>query len=175
MYLRKLNEKDAEPMLRWMHDQDVVYNLAADFMNMQLDDCLRFIKKANNDESRELHRAICANDDTYLGTVSLKNISLEDHNAEYAIVVCKEAMGTGASRFATIDILRIAFEVLNLHKVYLYVKGKNIRARRFYDKIGFRTEGTFIEHTMGKDGRYDDLIWLAILSQEYEKLKSGWN
>ncbi|MDY3745764.1 MAG: GNAT family protein [Lachnospiraceae bacterium] len=169
MYLRKLKVKDAVPMLEWMHDEDVVKNLAADFMNMTLESCMKFIETANADESITLHRAICTDEDKYLGTISLKNISGKDSNAEYAIVICSEAMGKGVSKFATEEILKIAFNDLGLHKVYLYVKEQNIRARKFYDKVGFRTEGIFREHAKNKNGMYDDIVWMAVLDREFIK------
>ena len=70
MYLRRLKEKDAELMLEWMHDQDVIENMAADFMHMTIEDCLQFIKNSNEDENITLNRAICTEQDEYLGTVS---------------------------------------------------------------------------------------------------------
>ena len=170
MYLRKLIEKDATLMLQWMHDENVVAKLAADFRNMNIDDCRRFISNANLDDKQYIHRAICTDDDTYLGTISLKNICYKNKNAEYAVVLSGKAMGTGAAMFATFEILKIAFVELGLHKVYLCVKGTNIRARRFYDKIGFRQEGVFLQHITEKDGSYDDLIWLAMSENEYRNI-----
>ena len=123
MHLRKLVLSDAVPMLEWMHNTNVVEYFDADFSKMTLENCLEFIRKTNECEMEDVHRAICSDNDQYLGTVSLKNISMKDKNAEYAIVINQESMGKGVSHFATKSILRIAFEELGLHKVYLYVKG----------------------------------------------------
>lgn len=171
MYLRKLEKADAVPMLEWMHDENVVANMATDFMRMTMENCNKFIENAIKNETIDVHRAICSDDNEYLGTVSLKNISKVDNNAEYAIVLKSSAMGTGASTFATNGILEIAFEKLELHKVYLYVKGSNIRAQRFYDKFGFRQEGRFVEHVRNSQGKYEDLIWLAICKREFNSRK----
>lgn len=170
MYLRRLKEKDAELMLEWMHDQDVIENMAADFMHMTIEDCLQFIKNSNEDENITLNRAICTEQDEYLGTVSLKNISNIDNNAEYAIILRTSAMGSGAAKVATMEILKIAFEELKLHKVYLNVRSGNIRAQKFYNKIGFRNEGTFKDHVINKNGDYENLIWLAILNKEFVEM-----
>lgn len=170
MYLRKLKVKDAVQMLEWMHDKDVVENMAADFIHMTIEDCLAFIKESNEDENITLNRAICTEEDEYLGTISLKNISKKDKNAEYAIVLKKSAMGSGAAGFATREILKTAFEELKLHKVYLYVRSGNIRAQKFYNKVGFRREGIFIDHVINKSGKYENLIWMAILENEFAEL-----
>ena len=43
MKLRKLELKDASQMLEWMHDEDVIKNLQADFLSKTLKDCQEFI------------------------------------------------------------------------------------------------------------------------------------
>lgn len=40
MKLRKLELKDADLMLEWMHSQDVVKMLAQNFENKTMEDCL---------------------------------------------------------------------------------------------------------------------------------------
>lgn len=171
MYLRKLKESDAEYMLEWMHDENVIKKMAADFMHMTIDDCIQFISNSNLNESIMLNRAICSDEDEYLGTVSLKNISHEDNNAEYAIILRSKAMGTGAAKVASRKILEIAFKELNLHKVYLYVKSSNLRARKFYEKFGFQCEGIFRDHVKTRDGQYEDLLWMSVLENEFTEME----
>ena len=138
MKFRKLELKDAEAMLEWMHSKNVVEMLAQNFENKSLEDCKQFIKNANEDESIFLHRAICNDKDEYLGTVSLKHINMQDRNAEYAISMREKAMGTGASMYGTKEILKYAFDELQLEKVYLNVISENVRAKKFYAKAGFQ-------------------------------------
>ena len=52
-------------------------------------------------------------------------------------------------------MLKHAFCDLNLHRVWLTVLDTNAAARRVYDKVGFRVEGTIREGVF-KDGRYHD-------------------
>ena len=160
MKLRKLELKDAEAMLEWMHSKNVVEMLAQNFENKSLEDCKQFIKNANEDESIFLHRAICNDEDEYLGTVSLKHINMKDRNAEYAISMREKAMGTGASMYGTKEILKYAFDELHLQKVYLNVISENVRAKKFYAKAGFQYEGTAKKHIMIQ-GSLHDLEWYA--------------
>ena len=160
MKLRKLELKDADLMLEWMHSQDVVKMLAQNFANKTIEDCRQFITSANQDESEFLHRAICNDEDEYLGTVSLKHINVQDKNAEYAISMRQKAMGTGASMYGTKEILKYAFDQLGLEKVYLNVISENIRAKKFYAKAGFQYEGTAKKHIMIQ-GELRDLEWYA--------------
>lgn len=164
--IRRLEEKDAPLMLEWMQDQELVKFLSKDFSHMELSDCCSFIQSSRED-GENIHRAICNEKDEYLGTVSLKQIDKRNKNAEYAIALRRKALGTGASRTGTEEILKVAFEELGLHRVYLNVIGDNVRADRFYEKMAFRCEGTFREH-MFLNGRYLDLKWYGITRQEYE-------
>ena len=135
MELRKLEEKDAELMFEWMHDSSVVEHLQTDFESKTIEDCKAFIKDANNDNTTHLHMAIINDQDEYMGTVSLKNITKND--AEFAITIRKVAMGQGYSRYAMKEIIRIGFEELKLNRIYWCVNPNNKRAIRFYDKGGY--------------------------------------
>lgn len=71
--MRKLEKRDANYMLEWMQDDDLIKYLKKDFKNMSIDDCERFIQNAK-DMKAEIHRAIVDENNIYMGTVSLKHI-----------------------------------------------------------------------------------------------------
>lgn len=107
--------------------------------------------------------------ENYLGTISLKNI-VEGFSAEYAISMHSCAQGTGVAGIGTRDLLRFAFEVLGLRRIYLNVRADNPRAIRFYEKMHFIYEGTARQALRTKDG-YVDLIWFAILESDWKKIE----
>lgn len=131
--LRELLEKDAPLMLEWMHDADVTAWMEADFASKTIEDCKAFIAASKNNPTC-VHMAIVDENDTYMGTTSLKNIDRENGHAEFAITICKAAMGKGLSKQAMADIIRYGLEEMGLEKVYWYVRKDNQRAVRFYDK-----------------------------------------
>ncbi len=90
----------------------------------------------------------------------------ENGTAEYAIVLRRQAQGKGYASFATREILRIAFEELSLHKVYLNVWKENAHAVGFYEHMGFRREGDAREQIV-LHGRHCDLLWYGMLRREY--------
>lgn len=137
MRLRKLEQKDAEFMLEWMHDESVVRHMSANFAEKTLQDCQRFIEYSQNCEE-DLNLAIVDQDDTYMGTVSLKHINFQEKTAEFAITIRKEAMGQGYSAYGMQEIIRIGFEELDLEKILWCVSVDNQRAVRFYDKNGYQ-------------------------------------
>lgn len=167
MKLRKLELKDAGGMLSWMKDPSVNRFFRFTEDSVSLEKAESFILSAQ-DTSKDMHLAIVDEDDTYLGTVSLKNIDPTARNAEYAISTCARVHGTGAAFDATHEILRIAFKELNLHRVYLNVLEENERANRFYIKCGFVYEGQFREH-LDIRGEFKNLNWYSILDHEFKR------
>lgn len=141
MKLRKLEIKDAQLMLEWMHDKDVVKDLGTDFLSKTLDDCVCFIKHSR-ESNNNVHMAVADENDVYMGTVSLKAIDRDFRTAEFAITVRKQAMGKGFSSYAMKEIIRIGFEELNLKAIYWCVLKDNKRAVRFYDKNGYSRTST---------------------------------
>lgn len=133
MYLRNLEEKDAPMMLEWMHDASVVQYMQTDFASMTLENCVTFIHSSRI-SSKNLHFAIADDNDTYVGTVSLKNIDKQSKSAEFAITIRKSVMGQGYSQYAMQEMIRIGETELDLQYIYWYVSMLNQRAIRFYDK-----------------------------------------
>lgn len=159
--LRRLEVKDAPFMLEWMHDQTINCQFRYPFARMTLDKAKNFIKYSFDEENQ--HFAIVDDNDEYLGTISLKNISEKDHNAEYAIVTRQKAHGKGIAAKATTEILHYAFEDLGLHRIYLNVLSDNIEARKLYEACGFDLEGEFKE-AVKIGGTYRNLAWYAMLN-----------
>lgn len=124
-------------MTEMMHDAGTVRYLQVGGPAYTEETALRFIQNAA-DESRHLHRAVVDDRDVFHGSVSLKNIDLENEEAEYAISIHPDAQGKGAAQAASSGILEIAFRDLKLQRVYLNVLADNERANRFYQKFGFQ-------------------------------------
>lgn len=170
--LRELKESDAIFMLEWMHDKDIQKAFKKDMLNATIEDVKKFCIESkisgSISEGQSLHFAISEEDGEYLGTVSLKNISLEDKTAEYAITTRKKAQGKGIAYAATGQILKKAFFEYGLHRVYLNVFSDNERAIHMYERCGFKYEGEFREHLFIR-GRYVNWKWYGMLKEEYDE------
>ena len=135
MILRNLELKDAPLMLEWMHDESVVKDLRTNFLSKTLEDCKNFINNSITDP-QNWNAAITDDEDTYMGTVSLKN--LKEASAEFGITIRTCAMGNGYALWAMKEAIRIGFEEKGVNKIYWCVSPENRRAVRFYDKNGFQ-------------------------------------
>jgi diamine N-acetyltransferase len=165
--LRKLEPKDAVFMLEWMHDNDITCNFQQDFAHFTIDEALKFIEDSYSDTNQNF--AVVDKSDEYLGTISLKHISYTNEKAEYAIVMRKKVHGTGAAQDATNELIKYAFDILNLHKVYLSVIEENIRAQKMYEKCGFKYEGLDID-SVKINGKYKNHKWYGIINNKRTKV-----
>jgi RimJ/RimL family protein N-acetyltransferase len=81
----------------------------------------------------------------------------------------REHWGKGYGTDAMRVILKYAFSELNLYRVSLNVFDYNPRAKRSYEKVGFKEEGRCREFLL-RDGKRYDLIFMGILRSEWEEL-----
>ena len=138
-HLRKLKKEDAPLMLEWMHDPEVADNFRVDFGSVTMEQAEEFIKNSFTD--RNQHFAIMDENDSYVGTISLKNIDTTAGEAEYAIVTRRASQGKGYAHLATEELIGYAFDTLKLNRVYLNVLKENQKANHFYRKNGFEFLG----------------------------------
>lgn len=169
MRLRRLEKKDAVYMLEWMKEPDAVRIFRNNFTEMTIQQCEKFIQNSKTDciDDGEVDLAVTDENDEYMGTISLKNIDMRAGSAEYAISMRKCARGTGIALEATNELLDLAFVKWKFNRVYLNVLEHNVRAIKFYEKVGFVYEGTFRKH-LRINGELVNLRWYSILKDEYE-------
>lgn len=150
-------------MIEWMHDEEILSLFQNDFSKMTEEDVRNFIMFSFTKENQ--HFAIVDNEnDEYLGTISLKNINIKNRNAEFAICTRKKIRGCGVNNIAVKLLINYAFNNLKLHKIYLNVLSSNLRAKKFYEKMDFKYEGTFKNHIYIQ-GKYEDLEWYGIINE----------
>ncbi|MDZ8078028.1 MAG: GNAT family N-acetyltransferase [Nostoc sp. SerVER01] len=125
--------------------------------------------------SREQHLQAMLNPDiaylivkkeTRVGYVILAGLLDSSKTIEFRrIVITEKGKGYGK---ATVEIVKkLAFETYNAHRLWLDVKVQNEIAQAVYKKSGFVVEGTLRE-CLKVDGKYDSLIIMSMLQQEYQ-------
>lgn len=78
---------------------------------------------------------------TNVGLVELVDIRSIHRRAEFQIIIAPAYQGLGYAKTATLKAMKYAFNVLNLHKLYLIVDSDNAKARHVYQSLGFAPEG----------------------------------
>lgn len=138
IYLRPMEITDTDKIVSW-RNKDLVRRC---FIYQKL-----FTKEGHMDWIRTqvdhghvVQFIICEkSDDRDVGSVYLRDIDREQGFAEYGIFIGEEdALGKGYGTQAADLILAYAFEKLKLKSVFLRVFADNMRARKSYEKAGFR-------------------------------------
>ncbi|MDR3741427.1 MAG: GNAT family protein [Terracidiphilus sp.] len=78
----------------------------------------------------------------------------------------------GLGRKLLRELIRIAFEDLKAHRLFLDVFDDNARAQHLYTSMGFVFEGT-MRHAASRDGEWHDLRLMSMLEDEFAARKSG--
>lgn len=82
------------------------------------------------------------------------------------------APGRGSGRGILTELIRIAFEELGAHRLFLDVIEDNARARHLYESLGFVYEGT-MRDAHQRDGGYLNLLLMSMLEGEYALKRRG--
>lgn len=107
-------------------------------------------------------------DGKVIGQCALFNVDEVAHTCELGITIGDKAYwGCGYGRESARLLLMYAFCHHNYHKVWLRVHGGNERALRAYAACGFSEEGRLRAHVWS-DGRYDDLVMMGVLREEWQ-------
>ena len=128
-------------------------------------DLVEFVQSNNN-----LFLGIFDSDDRHIGNIQLSRINFQHRSCEMGIIVGREFCGKGYAKSACRLVIKHAFEILNLHRIYLGVVSENKDAIKLYDELGFVNEG--IEKDMHLyNFKYYDVIRYRMLENEYLELK----
>jgi RimJ/RimL family protein N-acetyltransferase len=167
--LRPIEREDLPTYVRWFGDPEVRHHLAMylPFSLAQEEQWFEDLLQRLRDRTAVL-LAIETLDGVHIGNLGLVDVNWKDRNAELGITIGEKAYwGQGYGTDAVRTMLRLAFEQMNLHRVFLRVHADNARAIRCYEKAGFQKEGT-LRHVVFRDGAYVDQFLMAILAPEFD-------
>lgn len=167
--LRPLREKDLEDVLRWNNDDEVEC-----FMDgpqpKTMEDCQQWYTDCRKSQNYRLF-ALENSEGVLLGEVELDHISWRRREAELRIRIGEKAQwGKGYGRAAIITLLEIAFEELDLNRIYLRVYQFNTRAIRCYERVGFRKRA-FLQRQ--NDPKWQTLLLMDIRKERFELIYSN--
>lgn len=100
------------------------------------------------------------------GFILLAGLTDRNHAIELRrIVVAKPGNGLGGRALGL--VIDYAFERLRAHRLWLDVKVDNHRAKRAYERAGFKREGV-LRDALLTNGVYESLIVMSVLRPEYD-------
>ena len=167
--LRALEPEDVEVTVAWRNDPEIRDRVLSFRFPVSHVMELDFIKRAIAGEGTNQCVAgiVDLSDGALVGLVYLKDIDWISRHAAFGMMIGRrDRQGRGFGRRALHLMLRHAFNVLNLERVYLFVADYNAPALKLYETSGFRHEGTLRRH-VALGGHYHDLLVMGLLRSEF--------
>lgn len=106
-----------------------------------------------------------------IGFTKFYSIDRNNHSCILGADLAKSHRGKGYAKTMWIEMLKYAFDTLNMHRVSLTTAEYNHIAQKVYQKLGFKIEGTFRE-SLYRDGKYHDQICMYMTNEMW--LKNKW-
>lgn len=107
---------------------------------------------------------------TVIGYVLLTLLSRDNSQGEFGYVFHPEYQGKGLASEAAVEILRLGFETLNLHRIIGRCDPRNDASARLMERLGLRKEAHFRELEIFK-GEWGDEFTFAMLKNEWDQRK----
>ncbi|KAF9077639.1 acyl-CoA N-acyltransferase [Rhodocollybia butyracea] len=104
----------------------------------------------------------------FVGVTMLFDTVQKTRDSKIGIALLPEFWGQGFGTETMRFVVDYAFRELALHRVTLSVNGNNTAAIKIYKKIGFVQEGVQRKANW-INGKWQDIIWMAILDEEWEE------
>lgn len=158
--LESLTRHHLAATLRWVNDPELMrlLNRAAP---VAADEHERWFSAL--EARRDCRYFAVMSGDAHVGNVWLWDIDTRHQRAEVRILIGERtAIGQGVGSRALERLASIAFGEMAINRLYAFVLEINPRARRAFEKAGFRHEGRLREDR-SSDGRFVDVDLLSRL------------
>jgi RimJ/RimL family protein N-acetyltransferase len=165
--LRPIEEEDLPLLVRWRNDPGTWPVFYAPFL-ISLSGQKRWYESLLSDPTRVQFMIVRLEDNIPVGTVGLFHINYRDQDAEAGTLMVDPMLrGHAFAVEAVTMLIRYAFQVLNLRRLYIEILDHNRSAYRTALKIGFRLEATARKAAFSK-GEFHNVFHLAVLRGEWQ-------
>ena len=164
--LRKLQASDLEQRVEWMNNPSI-YTTMHFVPPISLDTTREWFEK-NQKVNTRIDVAFDDEEGNLVAMGGLTAIDFSVRKAEFYVFVNPKMQKRGFGTQATYLLCKYGFEILQLHKIYLYTNGTNIGARKTYEKVGFTLEGTMRDERIAGE-KYEDRLYYGLLAGELDK------
>ena len=166
--LKTLHKDDATVATPLFQNMELITYLSTRRRPETVESEAAFFERALKQEEGELQFGIFElKSDRWIGGVSLRDIQPNNHATLGVAIADPKCWNKGYGTEAVRLMVEFGMFFLNLHNVRLGYFGYNARARRAYEKAGFKEVGRFRGTILLAGKRYDD-IWMDITRDEVD-------
>jgi|ERR1700687_2004481 len=167
--LRAYEKSDADALMRWFSDEEVTRWLGPTDLPISRAKQEKFIELASASGDDAKYFAIETLDGKLVGDCGLRSIDWKSRKAEFFITIGgKQLWDKGYGSDALRVVIRLAFDKMNLNRLWLTVLVDNPRAVRCYEKCGFVHEGLLRQESY-VDGQYRDVFLMGSIRADYDR------
>ena len=169
VYLSPVSSEDLEQFVEWMNNFNLTDYIGRSDALVTIENEKEWIANATSGEKYifSIVKMVRHDEDKLVGVIELMDINQTDRRATVGIFIGENSdRGRGIGTEALNLILEYAFNYLNMHSINLTVLAINERAKRCYEKVGFKVVGTQRECRFVA-GKYRDVIHMDILASEF--------
>ncbi|MFE1245077.1 GNAT family N-acetyltransferase [Fictibacillus sp. NPDC058756] len=167
LILREVTKADAEDMLTYLSDPDVVKHMGLEPSRSVEDayDEIAWYESIVN-KSTGIRWGITLKDDKrVIGSCGFLNRVLKHYRSEVGFELSKEYWGKGIAREALEAVVKYGFENMELERVEALIEPANLPSQRLVEKTGFQREG-LLRHYEYTCGTFDDLYIYSLLKKD---------
>ncbi len=147
LIMRRLERRDLSARVAWFNTPEIHSAMPLDYPMSYAGTEKWYDGILLKDDRRDFAADIPSDGSTELVAMfGLVNINWRQQRAELYIVVDPSAHNRGLGTQCVRWLCNYGFGHLGLHRVYLYTLATNVSVSRFYERLGFRFEGTLRQH-----------------------------
>ena len=179
VYLRSLEQDDLDRIHKWHNDSALYQTLGGAFRPVSHAAVEGWLHKKIAYSTTELNLAICLSSTSqHIGNTYLRNIDWVARNAETHVFIGDPShRGKGYGTAAGHLLVKYAFSVLGLRRLYAYILADNKASIKKDQKCGYVMEGRLRKHAF-KNGQFKDVIVIGLCAEDYSAIdtqKKIWN
>ena len=168
MYLRPVVLKDASIIRKWHNDPELMILARAGEKETTLKLEKEEIKTARKSSNQAYHIILTKSDNMPIGFLRFNFIDKSSGNVWLRMMIGeKQSQGKGYAREALHHYLKWMFGTLGIHRITIECYSTNLRAIKFFKKIGFKKEGILREAVFINE-KYRDIISFGLLKKEFK-------
>jgi RimJ/RimL family protein N-acetyltransferase len=167
IFLRPINLDDVNSKyLSWLHDDQVMQGIATS--GYTLENLAVYVSERISKPDVAFFAICDLGSNEHIGNIKIDFHDPKANVSELGLLIGnKNYWGRGVGSEACRLALTYGFNTMALRKIYLAVYENNQTAKRLYEKLGFKLEGTLRKHVIANGELYDKYL-MGIFKNEFQ-------